>query len=207
MSSAELESAFDPAVERGKFEPRELKFRDGRTVLLRTPTVDDAQGMRDYLDALRVEAPHIMFSPEDELPTLQQERDFLATGFGPDALRIVAEHEGEIVAAASVTRMKMFKTRHRSTLGIGIRAPWRSVGLGRHIMQELIGFAQRHPEIEQIELCVFTENTVARKLYKSLGFETFGKLTSAVRHADGRTDDEWLMRLSTPFSEQLSDPD
>ncbi|MEM9419181.1 MAG: GNAT family N-acetyltransferase [Planctomycetota bacterium] len=189
------------------FEPMKIKLRDGRTVLIRTPTLDDAQGMRDYLDALRVEAPHIMFSPQDELPTLQQEREFLASGFGPDALRIVAEHGGEIVASASVTRMKMFKTRHRSTLGIGIRAPWRGVGLGKHLMQELIRFARRHPEIEQIELCVFVENVVAHQLYEKLGFEVFGKLTAAVRHADGRTDDEWLMRLATPYPEPPSPRD
>lgn len=190
--------------DREKFPGQSFRLGDGREVLLRQPSECDAQAMIDYLDKLRHESPGIIFSSEDELPTLDQEVAFIHSADGPDALRIIAESEGRIVAAASVTAMKMRKTRHRATLGIGIHEPFRGQGLGRKLMSELIGFARRHPVINQVELGVFADNHRAIALYIGQGFRRFGVLPNAFRQPDGTQGDELLM--ACPVSGPAPEP-
>lgn len=186
-----------------KFPAQPFRLKEGGDVLLRQPAEADAEAMIDYLDELRHEAPGIMFSTEDALPTLNQEIEFIQSADGPDALRIVAEAEGRIVAVASVTGMKMYKTRHRAMLGIGILEAYRGQGLGRKMMSELLDFARRHPVIQQVELCVFADNYPAIALYIDQGFRRFGVLPGAFRQPDGTRGDELLMacRVDRPGPE------
>lgn len=176
-----------------KFPAQPFRLKDGRDVLLRQPSGTDARAMIDYLDKLRHEASGIMFSTEDDLPTLEQEVAFIQSADGPDALRIVAEVGGRIVAVASVTGMKMYKTRHRAMLGIGILEACRGQGLGRKMMSDLLAFARRHPVIKQVELCVFADNYPAITLYIDQGFRRFGVLPNAFRQPDGTQGNELLM--------------
>ena len=186
-----------------KFAAEDFRLRDGRVVRLRQPTEADAQAMIDYLDGLRHESPGIMFSTEDALPTPEQEVEFIHSADGPDALRIVAEVEGRIYASAGVTAMKMFKTRHRATLGMGVREAYRGQGLGRKLIGELLAFTRRHPAIEQVELCVFSDNYPAVALYIDQGFRRFGVLPKAFQQPDGTRGDELKMvcRVDGPAPE------
>lgn len=60
---------------------------------------------------------------------------------------------------------------HRCMLGIGIEEDYRSLGLGKRLMETAISFAREIDAIEWLDLMVFAHNEPALKLYKSLGFE------------------------------------
>lgn len=51
-----------------------------------------------------------------------------------------------------------------------IETDYRSKGLGRETLVRGIELMKKHP-VEKVKLCVFHDNSVARKLYSSLGFE------------------------------------
>ncbi len=63
------------------------------------------------------------------------------------------------------------KPQEKSSFGydIYLEPEFRSRGIGRHVMG-LCGQKLKKLGIDSVEICVFEHNTVARKLYESLGF-------------------------------------
>lgn len=178
-----------------EWSPRQVTLRDGRTVTLRPPRESDAQGMIDYLDDLRRTALGILFSVHDDLPTLEQEIEFIRESCKPGGFNIVTEADGMIASICSVRPTSKWKTSHVASLGIGIREPWRGVGLGRILMEQMIDFCRRSDRIEKIELSVSSNNPNAEALYISCGFVEEGRRKRQFRRVDGAFDDEILMGL------------
>lgn len=179
----------------GAIAPEQVTLRDGRVVTLRSVVDGDAPRLLEYLDAVRREAPYILYCEHDTLPTLEQEQAWVRGHLGADALVLVAESDGSIIAAADISRASRHKIRHRADLGIGIREPWRGVGLGRMLMDRLIAWARRHEGIALVRLSVYSDNAVARRLYERCGFVVEGVGTRAIRQPDGRFMDEVQMAL------------
>jgi len=178
-----------------KFLVQEFELRDGRVVTLREPVEADAQALLDHLSKVFVESEYLVSSSNDPLPTLEQEVSFIRNVNHPDALCLIAEHAGAVVASGNVQRLKQAKVSHRATLGIAIVNAFRGMGLGKFMMDAMIEFCQRHEAIQQIELGVFHRNEPAIKLYERFGFTQVGLLPNAMRNMDGTVCDEILMSL------------
>lgn len=176
-------------------DAKSVTLRDGRAVTLREPCEDDARAMLDYLDAVRRETDHILFSPHDPLPTLAEERKIVKTWTGPRAFHQLAEVDGRVVALAGVACMEKHKTRHRANLGISVLQAYHGVGLGRVLMNELIAWCRAQPELQKVCLTVYADNETALKLYTSCGFVTEGRMMRNICAADGRWVDELVMGL------------
>lgn len=173
-----------------------VSLRDGRTVTLRRPTLDDARAMIDYLDRVRRSSPHILISPEDPLPTIEQEHGFIRGHSGSDALMLIAAPgDPTVVAVSSVQRGGRAKIAHRAELGISVAQAWRGSGLGRALMNELIGFCRGHPAIHKVSLSAYADNPVAISLYESCGFVHEGRRVRHIRQLDGTFCDELVMGL------------
>ncbi|TDJ34158.1 MAG: GNAT family N-acetyltransferase [Gammaproteobacteria bacterium] len=84
---------------------------------------------------------------------------------------------------------------HRCELGIGVEREYREQGLGRRLLEESIAFARTVDSIDWIDLRVFSHNTVARRLYESIGFKEVVTVFDRFRIEESQIDDV-LMSLS-----------
>jgi RimJ/RimL family protein N-acetyltransferase len=159
------------------FTPKTVTLPDGAEVLLRSPQESEAQGLLDYLDAVRRESDGIMFDPADDLPSLAEERAWVRRNIESNGgVHVAAVVEGQIVGLAGIDRAKFVRQRHSAGVGISIRDSWCGRGLGTVIMGELVVWAREHPEIEQLTLCVFDTNPRAQAVYQKVGFLEDGRL-------------------------------
>ncbi|MCC6682122.1 MAG: GNAT family N-acetyltransferase [Phycisphaeraceae bacterium] len=176
-------------------EPKPIILKDGCAVTLRPPTGTDAQAMIEYLDLIRRQTPHIYMCPHDPLPTLEQEREYIRSCQEPDALCILGEVGGRIIAMASLRREARYKLRHVAVFGMTVMAEFRNQGLGRALLGEIIAFARAHPEILKLHMGVYPDNPPAMELYRKMGFIEEARLIRHLREPDGTFHDEVKMYL------------
>ncbi|WP_104989605.1 GNAT family N-acetyltransferase [Deinococcus sp. NW-56] len=87
-------------------------------------------------------------------------------------------------------RQQRLKMRHGGGVwGMHVAPEVRGQGAGRLLMEGLIERVRACPGLDRLTLSVTTEQTAARQLYLSLGFETFGLERDALR-VEGRSVDE-----------------
>ena len=86
--------------------------------------------------------------------------------------------------------------------GVYVKAEMRGAGLGRVLVQAVIEAAR--PEARQLHTAVVTENPVARQLYQTLGFRSYGIEPRALE-VDGRFLDEELLMLDLDGARALAD--
>lgn len=80
-------------------------------------------------------------------------------------------------------------SKHRMRLGMGIITPYRSMGLGKELLDTAIKWAKAQEAVSWIELSVFAKNSTARKLYASFGFQEQWVIKDAIRLEDEIIDD------------------
>lgn len=102
---------------------------------------------------------------------------------------------GQLVGMAGFARNMRAKSRHKAVIwGVYVQPTWRNQGVARTLLAKVIERAKAHPGIEKIMLTVAADQVAARRLYASLGFETFGHEKHALR-VDGAYVDEDQMVL------------
>jgi ribosomal protein S18 acetylase RimI-like enzyme len=101
-----------------------------------------------------------------------------------------------LIGTVTFTRESGAKDRHKGVITTMYVAPeGRGQGLGRALLLAAIERARATPGVEQVHLGVVTTNTVARALYASVGFSTYGTEPHALKNGDGEYVDEDLMVL------------
>lgn len=83
---------------------------------------------------------------------------------------------------------------HRATLGMGIERRARRKGFGRRLLTAAITWARAN-KLAWLDLGVFAHNTVARSLYRSIGFVEVGYVKDQFR-LDGAIIDDVSMTLA-----------
>ena len=167
-----------------------VSLRDGRTLTLRPARMDDAESTFRNVNRIGREEIYIMV---EEVPSLEKERAWLEAFDGVRNVLFVAVADGEVVGAADCHAGSFPKDRHVGGIGIAIQEGWREVGLGRLLMNRVLGW-MRARGFEKAELAVFASNLRARRLYESLGFVEEGVRRRHVR-IRGEYVDEVLMGL------------
>ena len=172
-----------------------LILKNGKTCVLRSVEPEDGARMIAYMKIMLGETPFLLRTPEEfdysvegEAEVLRRRRD------DPRALMILAEADGEIVAASDVTPMGT-KSRmlHRATLGMSVRQDYWRQGIGSAMMERLITYAKQ-AGFEQIELEVVSANRRALNLYTKYGFQVYGTRPHGIKYADGSYADDYMMR-------------
>lgn len=88
--------------------------------------------------------------------------------------------------------------RHVGQLGLCVHRDFRSRGVGRELLAQMLQYAQRWQQLRRVELIVWKDNVNARHLYESSGFVIEGEM-AAYALRDGRYDSALLMaRLFEP---------
>ena len=111
---------------------------------------------------------------------------------------LVAEADGHVVGHAGLHKAGSSPRRaHAMMLGIAVRSDWQGKGVGRALMQALVGLADGWLPTTRIELTVFVDNERAIALYREFGFEIEGT-HKAYALRDGKYVDTYAMARVKP---------
>lgn len=177
-----------------EYKAKSIILKDGSQCILRSPRMEDAEAMIQYMAVTSGETNFMIRYP-DEVNTsklLQEEKikDYLSSETN---YFIAAYIEGELVGNVGVTRIgEYIKLKHRATLGIAILESHWGKGIGGSLVREALKEAKQIG-YKQVELGVFVENKKAQNLYKKCGFEVWGTTKNAFRFKDGTYHDELQM--------------
>ncbi len=169
-------------------------LRDGRQCVLRSVEPEDAPAMLRYMKIMLGETPFLLRTPEEFDYTAEQEAAVLAgRRDDPRSLMLVAEMDGEIIAAADVcSHGAKSRLWHRGEVGISVRKDFWRQGIGSAMMDRLVAFA-REAGYEQLELTVESKNIRAINLYLKNGFVVYGTRPHGMKYADGTYENDYLM--------------
>jgi len=177
-----------------EFTNKEITLKDGRSCLLRSPSLSDTEAMLQYLKLTSEETYFMLRYPEEACMSAEEEAVFLGNALkSRTEVMIAAFVEGELAGNAGVRGVSGFqKLKHRAVFGISIKEKYWNIGIGSALLTEIIG-QTKAMGYEQLELGVFSDNAKARRLYERFGFEPWGAVKNAYKLKDGTYRDEILM--------------
>ncbi len=172
--------------------------RGGLRFVLQSPGPELAEAMIDYLRTLSAETEYMMRTPEEVTFTPERERTLLEEQrTDPLAMMISAVQDGRVLGNVGIYCVAdRAKTRHRASVGIGLRREVWGKGLASLLMDEAIAAAKRMGFV-QLELDVCAENERAQALYRKKGFVEFGRIPRGFRMSDGHWCD--LIQMALPL--------
>lgn len=180
------------------FAERLVELRDGARLSLRGLRSSDADALREHMVRGSATTDQILTTPGDVMSAAglrgELERAF-DSGRGLMVAACEPSDRWTIVGHAGIVARDKAKVGHVATLGMMIDEPWRGRGLGRVLMDAMLGWARAHPRVLRVELDVLETNDVGLALYRRCGFEEEGRKRRAFLQPDGSFVDLILMGL------------
>jgi len=128
---------------------------------------------------------------------MESTREFIMGNIANGNPNFVAMMGNKIIGWCDITQNTSRPVnRHSGTMGMGILAPYRGIGIGRKLLAAAIN-AAKQKGILRIELTVRETNHIARALYEKMGFVLEGILRKEW-HANGKYYDTHVMALLLP---------
>ncbi|WP_442598812.1 GNAT family N-acetyltransferase [Neobacillus sp. D3-1R] len=138
-------------------------------------------------------------NPDSFSSSYEEEKDYLLERYkgrlnGVESLTFGAFFQQELVGVVTLIFETKNKLKHRANIAAMYVNPHnRMRGIGKALMVAAINKAKTLEHIEQIYLGVIASNEPAKKLYQSLGFETYGIDKKAIKIDDTYFDDELMV--------------
>lgn len=119
---------------------------------------------------------YLLSYPDEKSFDAEQEAGYLEEKMNsPDEIELAAIIDGKIAGIAGIGAVgRKYKVRHRADFGISVLKEYWGLGLGRILTKACIQCA-REAGYQQLELNVVAENERAVSLYRSVGFQEFGR--------------------------------
>lgn len=174
---------------------KEIKLKNGQTLTIAPPSIDDAKELACYANSIRFESKFITYSEEDKPYTLAKEEEWIKSTLNSDRSFIfIAKLDGKIVGSANFGPVSnKVRLAHRCEMGLSVSKQFWGLGIASEIMKVLIEKA-KETRFEQIELQVVEENSAARHLYKKFGFYETGFINHSMKYSDGSYAKSMLMQ-------------
>ena len=173
------------------------KIFGDKKITIRKLSVSDLKRAKEFLDfinsLIREEAKILV---KKEL-TLKEEKEklkkLLDSINNKTMVFLVADYNGKIIGTTSIDLGKGRKD-HVGGFGITIIHGYRGIGLGKHLMSEVIRLAKKelNPKPKIIQMEVYINNKPAISLYKKMGFKIVAKLPKQIQFK-GKLIDEFIM--------------
>jgi len=167
-----------------------VELRDGTEVVIRPMSRKD----------LPVAATFFRGLPKEDRAYLRRDvyrRDVVAEMIAEiktgRARRLVAEHQGKIVAEGALELESHAWKRHVGELRIVVSRKFQRKGLGMFMARELYRLAAAE-KIEELVVRMMRPQIAARKIFRRLGFHQETLLTEYVKDLKGRRQDLVVMR-------------
>ena len=153
-----------------------ITLKNGKKALLRNGEGADGKSVLDVFDQIHAETDFLLTYPDENSFDSEREAAFLqGKTDSPNEVEIIALVDDKIVGLAGDSTVgTKVKIRHRAEFGISILREYWGLGLGKALTKACIQCAKDAGYV-QLELNVVAENAKAISLYKSLGFEEFGR--------------------------------
>lgn len=176
------------------FENKSMLLKDGRTAILKSPCVEDAEKLLNYIKKSCGETDFLLRYPEEWNITVEQEVEWVnRLRSSPNTLGIACYVDGEVAGNCEISFRSGIKTSHRATVAIAILKDYWNLGIGSAMFEELITAAQKRGT-EIIELAFIEGNNRARHLYEKFGFRVISQKPNAFKLKDGTYRDEFYMQ-------------
>lgn len=156
---------------------------------------DKAEEMLAFMAALIREKPQVFINTNRTM-TIADERKWLKEKLktqGKTHFMLVARVNGKI-AGTTDARRGTFHDEDKINLGISIALPYRGIGLGKVLLQEVIRHAKKLFKPRVIYLGCVTANKPAHALYHKLGFREFARFKKWQKHR-GKYEDMIFLKL------------
>jgi ribosomal protein S18 acetylase RimI-like enzyme len=147
---------------------------------------------------MRVEATQE--SPTSVYPTPEEESvksvDEFKTKLSWNANNFVlgAFDTGQLVGIAGLRREPFLKLCHTAIIwGVYVKPKFRGEGIAKKLVAGALDIARSSPEVCQVKLCVHTQNSAAKRVYVSNGFETYGIERGVIRIGEEFFDEDLMM--------------
>ncbi len=165
---------------------------------IRYLNADDAsEWLRLRVEALKGD-PEAFGASLEEYQSLSVEEVKRRLWSNSDAFVVGAVEDAKLVGTAGFYRDQGPKSRHKGHVwGVYVTPAARGKKVGRILMERLLERARAVKGVEQVLISVTSTQTAAMKLYRSLGFQAFGREPRALKIGDRFIDEEhMLMRLN-----------
>ena len=151
-------------------------LKDGREALLRNGDAADGAALLEVFNRTHEETDYLLTYPDEHSYDAAREAEFLAEKTkSPDEIEIIAFVDGKPVGSAGIGAVgRKYKLSHRADFGISILREYWGLGLGRALTLACIQCAKEAGYV-QLELNAVAENEHALALYRSAGFEEYGR--------------------------------
>ncbi len=174
----------------------EFTLKDGRTMILRDPAVEDAPSMLAYTKIVGGETDFLLMDENGiEGLTLEGEADWVRnTLAAPNTKMFLGFVGDELVCLCDVRAAVRKRVAHVGGIAISVkRAFWR-LGVGSIAMQAMIDYAKSTGTLRTLSLEVREGNERAIALYQRFGFVEVGRHSARI-NVRGTYYDEILMDL------------
>ncbi len=151
-------------------------LKDGRECVLRHGTEEDAEAVLENFILTHEQSDFLACYTDEITYTVEQEKDLLKRKEESERdIELVAFVDGKVAGLAGVDGLsRRDKMKHRAGFGISIDKAYWGLGIGRALTLAAIECAKKAGYL-QLELDVVENNRIAVELYKSVGFEEYGR--------------------------------
>ena len=175
------------------FDTKEIRLKDGRTAVFRTPSPADAAEMITYMRRTAGETNFLLRTPEEVTMTVAVEETFLQRILESETdCMIVCTVDGKLAGNCQISRHTKRKNCHRADVMIALLEEFWGLGIGTAMFEELIAIGKGW-NLMQLELEVIEGNQRAIALYEKMGFHTVSYVPNAIKLADGTLLKEFRM--------------
>ena len=151
---------------------------NGKKIVIRKAGKSDAKAMLEYIHSIAGESDFLTFGVGEFEQTLEQQEAFIENIFKKEnALFIIAEIDGRVIANLSFSGGPRPRTAHIGEFGVSVLKEYWENGIGEVLIKYLIDWSKTSGVIRKINLRVRTDNTRGISLYRKLGFLEEGIIT------------------------------
>ena len=155
---------------------QQITLKNGSIAVLRNGVEADGSAVLENFNQTHAQTDYLLSYPDENSFAPEQEAQFLEEKTSSsDEIEIIAMVDGRVAGTAGIEAVgRCYKVKHRAEFGISILKEYWGLGLGKALTKACIQCA-KEAGYAQLELNVVAENSAAISLYKSLGFEEFGR--------------------------------
>ena len=176
------------------FDEKKITLKDGRTAILKSPCVENAEKMLNFIKKSCGDTDFLARYPEEWSIDVEQEEVWVKRMLeSPDILTMTCYVDNEVAGNCELRFKSGIKTSHRAEVAIAILREYWNLGIGSSMFSELISEARKRGA-EIMELEFMEGNERAKRLYEKFGFRVVSEKPNAYKLKDGTMRKEYYMQ-------------